>query len=115
MRPSVGIDIVEFERFKKTINEKFINRILSLEEKAIYSNFKSDKRKLEFLAGRFAAKEAYTKLYKRFETPLNFTDVKVLHDDFGAPYIKSAYKSDDYISVSISHSENYVIAICIKY
>jgi holo-[acyl-carrier protein] synthase len=114
MNNSVGIDIVEFARIEKMISERFINRILSDEEKVIYDNFKSDKRRIEFLAGRFAAKEAYTKLYKRFDTPLNFTDVKVLHDEFGAPYIKSTYKSEDNISVSISHSENYAVAICIK-
>mgnify|MGYP000574818279 CR=1 FL=1 len=54
MNNSVGIDIVEFARIEKMISERFINRILSDEEKVIYDNFKSDKRRIEFLAGRFA-------------------------------------------------------------
>lgn len=114
MSRDVGIDIVEFKRIKEMMNDRFINRILSDDELIIFNKFTSEQRKIEFLAGRFAAKEAYTKVYKKFDTPLNFTDVKVLHDEFGAPYIKSAYKSEDKISVSISHSENYAVAICIK-
>lgn len=113
MSRAVGIDIVEFARIKKMWSEAFINRILCEEEKVYFETIKNEKRKVEYVAGRFAAKEAYSKLYKRFESPLLFTEVKVLRDEFGAPYIKSAYKSEDKIKISISHSENYVVAICI--
>lgn len=111
---NVGIDIVELARIKEKMNERFINRILSDEEKQVFLQLTHEQRKLEYLAGRFAAKEAYTKLYKRFETPLNFSDVSVLNDEFGAPYIVSKYKPEDSITCSISHSEHYVVAICMK-
>ncbi len=114
MSKEVGIDIVEFSRIKEKLHDSFINRILSKEERVYFDAFNSEKRKIEFLAGRFAAKEAYTKLYKKFHTPLDFTDVKVLKDEYGAPYIVSSYKPEDNIKVSISHSENYAVAICIK-
>lgn len=114
MSRDIGVDIVEFSEIKERLSEKFIKRILSIRELKKYNSFNSDKRKLEYVSGRFAAKEAYTKLYKKFLTPLNFIDVEVLTDEFGAPYIESSYMPQDEIKVSISHSKNYVIAVCIK-
>ncbi|MBU1020888.1 MAG: holo-ACP synthase [Firmicutes bacterium] len=114
MSREIGIDIVEFAEIKKKISEKFVKRILSISELQRYDSISNEKRKLEYIAGRFAAKEAYTKVYKRFEEPLNFVDVQVLSDEFGAPYIISKYRPEDTVKVSISHSENYVVAICIK-
>ena len=112
MSKSIGIDIVEFSQIKGKINHRFIDRILSKEERKRYDSITNEQRKLEYLAGRFAAKEAYTKVYKKFDISLNFIDVEVLNDDLGAPYIKSKYKPEDKILVSISQSDNYVVAIC---
>ena len=114
MNKEVGIDIVEFAEIKEKISDRFIKRILSIRELEKYDSISNEKRKLEYIAGRFAAKEAYTKVYKKFLTPLNFVDVEVLTDEFGAPYIESKYMPSDIVKVSISHSRNYVIAICIK-
>jgi len=114
MSKAIGIDIVEFSQIKPKASTKFIERILSNNELLRYNSIAHEQRKLEYLAGRFAVKEAYTKVYKRFLEPLNFTDVEVLNDEFGAPYIKSKYKPKDTILVSISHSKNYVIAIVTK-
>jgi len=114
MSKSVGIDIVEFKQISEKLSEKFIKRILSKNELLKYNSISNEKRKLEYIAGRFATKEAYTKVYKKFEEVINFTDVEVLSDNFGAPFIKSKYRPEDNILVSISHSENYVVAICIK-
>jgi len=114
MSREVGIDIVEFAEMKEKISDNFKHRVLSIEELKRYDSITNEKRKLEYLAGRFAAKEAYTKVYKSFDEPLNFVDVEVLSDEFGAPYIVSKYRPNDIIKVSISHSKNYVVAICIK-
>ena len=114
MSKEIGIDIVEFSEIKERLSDRFIKRILSNRELTRYNEINNEKRKLEYIAGRFAAKEAYTKVYKKFLTPLNFVDVEVLTDEFGAPYIESTYMPDDIVKVSISHSKNYVIAMCIK-
>ena len=114
MSKEIGVDIVEFADIKERISDKFIKRILSNRELERYNKITNEQRKLEYIAGRFAAKEAYTKVYKKFLTPLNFVDVEVLTDEFGAPYIESKYMPDDIVKVSISHSKNYVIAMCIK-
>ncbi len=114
MSKEIGVDIVEFADIKKRISDKFIKRILSNRELERYNKISNEQRKLEYIAGRFAAKEAYTKVYKKFLTPLNFVDVEILTDEFGAPYIESKYMPEDIVKVSISHSKNYVIAMCIK-
>lgn len=112
MSKRVGIDIVEFEEIKERLSDRFINRILSEQELQKYHTITNSDRKISFLAGRFAAKEAYTKVYKKFEEPLNFTDVTILNDEHGAPYLVSKYRPEDTISLSISHSRNYAVAIC---
>lgn len=112
MSKSIGIDIVEFNQIEEKLSDRFIKRILSESELKRYNEISNKQRKIEYISGRFAAKEAYTKIYKRFDEPLNFTDVEVLNDDLGAPYIKSKYRPNDKVLVSISHSKNYVIAIC---
>ena len=114
MSKEVGIDIVEFEEIKERMTDRFIERVLSKEELEVYNTINHPNRKLTYLAGRFAGKEAYTKVYKKFETPLNFQDVSILNDELGAPYIVSKYHPEDLVKISISHSRNYAIAICIK-
>lgn len=111
---NVGIDIVEFEEIRERLSERFIHRILSEAELVKYHRLKKEESKTAYLAGRFAAKEAYTKVYNKFDEPLNFTDVIILNDENGAPYIISKYRPKDELSISISHSRNYAIAICIK-
>ncbi len=112
MSKAIGIDIVEFKQIKVKINDRFINRVLSKNEMIRYNTITNEQRKLEYISGRFAGKEAYTKVYKKFKMPLNFVDVEILNDEFGAPYIKSKYRPNDTILISISHSDNYVVAIC---
>ena len=114
MSKAIGIDIVELEEIKERLSDRFVHRILSEEELVRYYDIKNTDRRLQYLAGRFAAKEAYTKVYKKFNTNLNFTDVVILNDDTGAPYIKSSYHPEDTLHVSISHSRNYAIAIVTK-
>ncbi|AIO18353.1 Holo-[acyl-carrier-protein] synthase [Candidatus Izimaplasma bacterium HR1] len=114
MSKHIGIDIVEFEEIKERLTDRFVDRILSEQELNKYHQIKNTGRKISYLAGRFAAKEAYTKVYKKFDEPLNFKDVIILNDEFGAPYIVSKYRPEDHVSVSISHSRNYAVAICIK-
>lgn len=57
-----GIDIVELDRIEKlhSRQEAFSKRILTPKEQAHFSTL-SAHRQIEFLAGRFAAKEAFSK------------------------------------------------------
>lgn len=59
----IGIDAVELPRMKKIIEEKpkMITRILTVREKELFDGLPL-KRQIEFLGGRYACKEAFSKL-----------------------------------------------------
>ena len=111
MIDGVGIDLVELDDLKVRVNDQFVERILCSEELAYYQKVTHPVRKLTYLAGRFAAKEAYVKAYQSFDKTLNFKDVKVLMKDNGVPFIESSYRPSDTVKVSISHTDNYAVAI----
>lgn len=102
----VGIDIVEIARVKKAMSERFVEKVLSKEEITLFNTFK-EFRQAEFLAGRFACKEAIIKCLSDIEIPL-MPDLVVLNNEKGKPYIK--YKNYN-IKLSISHEEKFAVAI----
>ncbi len=107
----LGIDIVEINRIETLHSETFVKRILSMDEIKLYDKMTNKKRKLAFLAGRFAAKEAYVKAYQHIDGALNFNEVSILNDGFGAPYLDTP-KTNDHVLISISHSDAYAVAVC---
>ncbi|MDQ0247803.1 holo-[acyl-carrier protein] synthase [Bacillus fengqiuensis] len=111
MIKGIGIDIVEIQRIKNICERQkgFIDRILGAEEKRHYEQL-SPKRKVEFLAGRFAAKEAYAKATGTgIGTHLSFQDIRIEYDQYGKPVIQSPERGLN-IHLSISHSEQYAVA-----
>lgn len=113
MIKGIGIDLVDIARFKDKLYDAFIDRVLSKEERRVFDGFKEETRKMTYLASRFAAKEAYTKAVKRFDTPLNFKDVSVLNDLNGAPYLVSTYHPHQTVWVSLSHTQTQVVAMVV--
>lgn len=112
MIKGIGIDIVELERMEtaRNRNERFVNRILTEKELEKYDSYSSSRRKLEFLAGRFAAKEAFVKAVGTgIGKEYSFQDIEILPDQNGKPKI-FAKNIQEQIFVSISHSEAYAIA-----
>ncbi len=107
----IGIDIVELNRIAELINRqpKFIERILTDNECALLYE-RSPKRQIEFVAGRFAAKEAYAKaLGTGIGAHVSFQDIEIKNDENGKPYIFSS-SPNERVHVSISHSEHYAVA-----
>ena len=82
-----GVDIVENSRIKKLIkNIKFIKRIYSTNE---IKKSKYIKNKVNFFAKRFAAKEAFVKsIGSGFRSGINFSDIIILNNKLGKPYIR---------------------------
>lgn len=106
-----GIDIVELTRIEEAINRspRFSQRILSERELIYYQQLQS-RRKVEFLAGRFAAKEAFAKAVgSGIGGDLSWQDIEILADNKGKPIVVSK-KTDGQIHLSISHSREYAIA-----
>lgn len=109
MNYKVGIDLAYLPRFDNKIDDDaFINKVLTNKEKEIFKQISNSKVKSNFLAGRFAAKEAYAKAKKLGIGKIDFLDVEVLRDEHKAPII-----SDNNADVSISHDGDYVTAIVI--
>lgn len=87
MIKGIGLDIAEIPRIKKAMerSEKFQKRILSERELELFHQL-SDQRKVEFLAGRFAAKEAYSKANGTgIGKGCEFRQIEVLKDELGKP------------------------------
>ncbi|MGC8734373.1 MAG: holo-ACP synthase [bacterium] len=115
---NTGIDIVYNKRISKNIyNLKFIKKILSVDEIQIYYRISNYKRKIEFLAGRFAAKEAIT---KSLSFKVNFNSVSIFYNNV---IFLDKYRVFDKISkffnkdikdfeakVSISHEKEFTVA-----
>ncbi|WP_349409226.1 holo-ACP synthase [Pseudalkalibacillus sp. SCS-8] len=110
MITGIGIDIVEIERIRKTHERqpKFAQRVLTRLELDRFQSFKG-RKSMEFLAGRFAAKEAYAKAVGTgIGKHLSWQDIEIMSDENGKPTIHSQY--DGVIHVSISHSNEYAVA-----
>lgn len=114
MIKNIGTDIVDLARLKDK-DERFIKRILSDQEFSFYQNIANDSRKLSYLGGRFAAKEALFKAISKGNGQINYHDFVILNDDAGKPVVisKPALLDDMTIHVSISHSDTYALAYVI--
>lgn len=112
MITGIGIDIIELKRIKRLMNKdlRFVRRILTDTELSLFSQIKSEQRKIEFMAGRFAAKEAFAKATGRGIGKLSFRDIEVLRHSNRAPRLcVQGYEAKN-IFVSISHSKEYAVA-----
>jgi holo-[acyl-carrier protein] synthase len=116
MISGIGIDIVEISRVKDGIEKlgsAFSNKILSNEEiQLIPSNTQTQ---YEFIAGRWAVKEAIAKaLGSGFSSKLPPKDISVVNDTLGCPVVLRAGGMEEkyVIKVSISHEKNYAVAMC---
>jgi holo-[acyl-carrier protein] synthase len=117
MIEGIGVDIVEVERMKKTIEEYgdvFLQKVFTPTE-LTYS--RSKKNVHHHLAARFAAKEAFSKAFATgWSGPFRWRDVEVSNDALGKPAITlygemRKQVGDSQILVSISHSDRAVVAV----
>ncbi|MBM7663138.1 holo-[acyl-carrier protein] synthase [Bacillus mesophilus] len=109
MIKGIGVDIIELNRIEELAsNKKFIHRILTHAEIETFLPL-TNRRKIEYLAGRFAAKEAFSKaMGTGIGKNLQFIDIEVSQDSFGKPYISKPFATG--VHLSISHSKEYAVA-----
>ena len=119
----IGVDIINNKRIQSIIrNKRFIHKTFGKNEVRFS---KKIKRKTNYFAKRFAAKEAFAKsLGTGFRNNLNFKDIEVLNDKKGKPYyfktkkinniVNKRFKVKNYnLFLSISDEKNYSIAFTI--
>ena len=110
MIKGIGIDITELERIKKILERqpRFPERILTQHETKRYEQLKGQ-RKIEYFAGRFAAKEAFSKANGTgIGKELSFLDIETTVDEAGKPCIIAPFSKG--VHLSISHSKEYAVA-----
>ena len=117
----IGVDIVEIDRISMLVKRQknAISRFLTVAEQQLLQG-KSEERQTEFIAGRFAAKEAGAKaLGTGIGATISFLDMEIVPTELGKPEMK--IKNEVYqrlgldpscvrVHLSISHSRAYAIA-----
>ena len=121
MKIRTGIDIIEIERVKESIEStegKFCERVYTKKEIEYCENKKT--QKYQHYAARFAAKEAVFKaiselLESKFD--IEWKEIEILNDGSGRPYVnilKKGLEIND-IDLSISHCKTYAVANVVAY
>lgn len=118
----IGNDIIEIERIEKAISkENFIEKLCTRKE---IENLEKKGNRAESYAGIFSAKEALAKAIGLGVRGYSLTDMEVLNDEFGKPYILVSQKLDEIIKkrfgeyrieLSISHSKQFATAVAILF
>ena len=117
MQITTGIDIIEIERIKNSIEEtegKFCEKVYT--EKEIEYCESKNMQKYQHYAARFAAKEAVFKAISPFlenKYDIGWKDIQVSNDENGKPYIEILNKNIkelNNIDISISHCKQYAVA-----
>ncbi|PMB84016.1 holo-[acyl-carrier-protein] synthase [Dolosicoccus paucivorans] len=111
MTVRIGTDIIEISRIQaaNANNERFKDRILSAQELEHFKTL-APVSQLNFLAGRFSAKEAYAKAMGTGIGRLKFSDITILPNDQGRPIILDGPIVKG-AQVSISHCKEYATAV----
>ena len=105
-----GIDIEELASIERAVtrNTGFAERVLTTKEMERFTSLKG-RRQIEYLAGRWSVKEAFSKALGTGFGKLTFQDLEVLNNEQGAPYFSQAPFSGK-IWLSISHTDQFVTA-----
>ncbi|GHV98385.1 holo-[acyl-carrier-protein] synthase [Lactobacillus nasalidis] len=112
MIKNVGVDLIEVERIAKVVDrgDGFARKVLTDREFAQYQDL-TRKRKIEYLGGRFAVKEAFSKAWGTgIGKAVAFEDVETLRNDLGAPVTRSRIFKGRIFS-SIAHDDHEIVAI----
>jgi len=118
----IGIDIIEIERIKKSVEEygdAFLNKVFT---KVELDYCLSKKNKFQHLAARFAGKEAISKaLSTGWAKGFKWKDVEIFNEPSGLPKVKLKNELESFIAnnkelkITMSHSDNYVTCFAILY
>ena len=105
-----GIDIEELASIQNAVEKRegFAQRVLTDKEMERFASLKG-RRQIEYLAGRWSAKEAFSKAMGTGIGKLGFQDLEVLNDEKGAPYFSKSPFSGK-VWLSISHTDQFVTA-----
>ncbi len=120
----VGNDLIDIDRIKRILDDKsgqrFLARILTSTEQEMANKRKN--KMYEYVAGRFAAKEAIVKaLGCGIGEQVSFQDIEITSDTLGKPICSVDIKAkgrlklakETRIHISISHTAKLAAAVAI--
>jgi holo-[acyl-carrier protein] synthase len=118
----VGIDIIEIDRIKKSVDDygdHFLKKVFTEKELA-YCLSKSNK--YQHLAARFAAKEAvYKALASNWHENMTWQSIEISNEPNGLPVVTLHGELNQFLTekeslkISMSHSRDYVACVAIIY
>jgi holo-[acyl-carrier protein] synthase len=112
----IGTDIIEIQRIKKACDkEAFFMRCFTEKERLLIGDNYSK------AAGNFAVKEAVSKVFGTGVSGFALTDIEVLRDPLGKPYVNLYHNAakiakNNNISklhISISNTKDYAVAYAV--
>lgn len=112
----IGLDIADINRFGRASHPRLAERILTPRERELTTG--NESRRQEFLAGRFAVKEATAKAFGTgIGKRMGWHDIEVLPGEVGRPNLVLSQSvlarigwEDVRFHVSITHSRDLVAA-----
>ena len=116
----IGIDIIEIERIKESVDKYGENFLKKIYTKTELDYSLAHKNKYQHLAARFAAKEAiYKALSNDTDQVYSWHDIEIFNEPNGLPKAKLFGQLKDYLNqnkqlnISMSHSHHYVTCVAI--
>ena len=115
---ATGIDLLEIERLRDAITthgERFLQRVFTQRE------LDANVRRVESLAGRFAAKEAVAKALGCGIGDVAWKEIEILRAESGAPQLVLHGAAEQMAqdqglanwSLSLSHSQSHAVAVAV--
>lgn len=114
----VGTDLLEIKRMKHSLeNPRFLCRVFGEQERR---ELEARRTPLQSAAACFCAKEAFSKVLGTGVRGFSLTEVELLHRENGAPYLSLSGRARQLavglsFSVSITHSDEYALAVVVAY
>lgn len=114
----VGIDHIQVKEIKLSL----IKKIALKDEEEYVNQFKTENGKIQRIGALWCVKEAVMKcLGLGKESKVSFKDIELCHDSTGRPYVKvygvaKEMKDNlklENLEISLSHTEESVVAICV--
>jgi len=101
----IGTDIVQISRV--SLKDSFLRGVLSINEMVLFDR---EVDKASFVAGRFAAKEAFLKALGTGLSGAKMNEIDVVYEEGGRPVL--FFQGKRY-PVSIAHDGGYAIAVAL--
>ncbi|HEY7332313.1 MAG TPA: holo-ACP synthase [Candidatus Limnocylindria bacterium] len=119
-RHEIGVDLVDIDRIVGVLErhpERFINRVLT-DAEAAYCRGRTER-----IAGRWAAKEAISKVLGLGVRGVGWREIEILPNRAGAPQVylhgRAARRAEalelDEVTVSISHERRLAVAVAVAH